>query len=273
MSASASTFKVMTFNLRKDSRLDRANRWGYRKYMVSDFIRQSGAAVVGVQELMPSMKQDMLRCLEEYRLFGRGRSRRLFNEHSDILVKHDNLEAKFVKTIWLSKHPEKFGSHAFLAFFPRICTICEVTFRDSGRQVRVFNAHFDHISGFARKTGLDMILRYMDQLQQEKPMPMVLMGDFNVRPSNKLISRLRGNLHQYSNIRLVDAYAYANGQAERLNTYHGFKGNHFGKARLDYIFVTDDLEVVNTYVDHTVKDGKYLSDHYPIVATLQFKES
>ena len=58
-----------------------------------------------------------------------------------------------------------------------------------------------------------------------------------------------------------------------MNTYHGFKGNHFGKARLDYIFVTDDLEVVNTYVDHTVKDGKYLSDHYPIVATLQFKES
>ncbi len=213
---------------------------------------------------MPSMKQDMLRCLEEYRLFGRGRSKRLFNEHSDILVKHDNLEAKFVKTIWLSKHPEKFGSHAFLAFFPRICTICEVTFRDSGRQVRVFNAHFDHISGFARKTGLDMILRYMDQLQQEKPMPMVLMGDFNVRPSNKLISRLRGNLHQYSNIRLVDAYAYANGQAERLNTYHGFKGNHFGKARLDYIFVTDDLEVVNTYVDHTVKDG----DIFPIIIRL-----
>ena len=154
MESAALTFKVITFNLRKDSFLDRQNRWNYRKYMVSDFIRKSGAAVVGVQELMPKMKKDIMDNLSEYQLFGKGRSKRLFNEHSDILVRNDNLEAKFLKTIWLSKRPEKFGSHAFLAFFPRICTICEVTFKDSGKKVRVFNAHFDHISGFARKVGL-----------------------------------------------------------------------------------------------------------------------
>lgn len=271
MESAALTFKVITFNLRKDSFLDRQNRWNYRKYMVSDFIRKSGAAVVGVQELMPKMKKDIMDNLSEYQLFGKGRSKRLFNEHSDILVRNDNLEAKFLKTIWLSKRPEKFGSHAFLAFFPRICTICEVTFKDSGKKVRVFNAHFDHISGFARKVGLEMILEYMDKFQQESPMPIVLMGDFNVRPDNKLVERLRKNKHRFPNIKLVDAYAYANGQVESLNTYHGFKGTTKGKARLDYIFVSDDLEVVNTYVDHTAKDGKFLSDHYPIVATLQFK--
>lgn len=250
--------------------LDRANRWSYRKYMVADFIRQSGAAIIGVQELMPKMKRDMIRNLSEYRLFGRGRSRRLFNEHSDILVRNDNLEAKFIKTIWLSHHPEKRGSRAFLSFFPRICTICEVTFRDSGKKVRVFNAHFDHISGFARKTGVETILRYMDEYQRQDPMPVVLMGDFNVRPDNRLIAFLQENLHRYPNIHLVDAYAFANGQAEQL-TYHGFKGRRFGKARLDYIFVSDDLEIVNTYVDHTARDGKFLSDHYPMVATLRFR--
>ena len=270
MDTAVSNFKVMTFNLRKDSMLDRANRWTYRKAMVADFIRRSGAAIVGVQELMPGMKRDMARALSEYRLFGRGRSRKLFNEHSDILVRSDHLEARFLKTIWLSRHPEKRGSRAFLSVFPRICTICEVTFRDSGKKVRVFNAHFDHISAFARKTGVETILRYMAQYQEEDPMPVVLMGDFNVRPDNPLIRYLRGDLPRYPGIRLVDAYAVVNGQAEQL-TYHGFRGRRFGKARLDYIFVSDDLRVVNTYVDHTEREGRFLSDHYPMVATLQFR--
>lgn len=272
MQAVNPSFKVMTFNLRKDSWTDFSNRWNYRKFMIADFIRQSGAAIIGVQELMPKMKNDICDSLKDYSIFGKGRSKKLFNEHSDILVRNDHLEVQYSQTIWLSKQPEKLGSRAFLAFFPRICTICEVLFKDTGKKVRVFNAHFDHISGFARRVGIEMILKYMDDLQQKEPMPMVLMGDFNVRPSDKLITMLRDNRHKYKNIHLVDAYARVNGNARTLNTYHGFSGKQNGKMLLDYVFVTDDLDIVSSYVDYTNRDGKYLSDHYPIVTTLQFKK-
>lgn len=270
METSQNTFKVITFNLRKDSRLDLNNRWAKRKQMVLDFIENSEASIIGVQELMPSMKEDIARRLKSYSIFGTGRSRRIFNEHSDIMVKNDNMEVDFSKTIWLSKHPEKFGSRAFLAIFPRICTICEVKFKDSGKRIRVFNAHFDHISKWARAIGVEMILRYMDKFQKEEPLPTVLMGDFNVRPNNPLITRLRKNMHNY-NIRLMDAYAISHSGCLPVNTYHGFKGKQNGTAQLDYIFISDDLQVVNSYVDRTQMDGRYLSDHYPMVATLGFK--
>lgn len=266
------SFKVVTFNLRKDSVMDLQNRWTRRRKMVMDFIQNSGAAVIGVQELMPHMKQDMLRRLDNYSIFGMGRSKKIFNEHSDILVNNDDVEVDFSKTIWLSKHPEKMGSRAFLAFFPRICTICEVKFKDTGRKIRVFNAHFDHISQWAREIGVEMILRYMAKFQKEEPMPMVLMGDFNVKPTNRLITKLRKNLNDY-NIHLVDAYHYIHQGCSPINTYHGFKGKTDGTLQLDYIFVSDDLQVLNTYVDRTHEHGRYLSDHYPMVATLQFKNS
>ncbi len=266
------TFKVITFNLRKDSYFDRQNRWRYRKQLVLDFFRESGAAIIGVQELLPAMREDIQSTLSGYSIFGNGRSKKHFNEHSDIIIKNDEVEVDFSKTIWLSKHPEKFGSRAFLSFFPRICTICEVKFRESGRRIRVFNAHFDHISSWARRIGVEIILKYMERFQKQDPMPMVLMGDFNVKPHSKLIQRLSKNLHQYQDIHLVDAYTYCEHPEKCTNTYHGFKGITGSDAHIDYIFVSSDLEVVNTYVDYQKRQGKYLSDHYPIIATLSFKD-
>lgn len=266
------TFKVMTFNLRKDSFFDRRNRWAYRKDMVIDFIKKSNASIVGVQELLPNMKKDIEEKLEGFSLFGQGRSKEFSDEHSDIIVSNDDVEVDFSKTIWLSKSPEKSGSRAFMAFFPRICTICEVTFKSTGKKVRVYNAHFDHISGFARALSVKIIWEYMDKFQSENPMPTILMGDFNVSPKNRIISKLRGNHHNYQNIELKDAYHEKSKSTMRYNTYHGFTGRVHGSRQLDYIFVSNDLEVVNIKIDRTRQDGKFLSDHYPIVAELKFKE-
>lgn len=272
MSATMNTFKVMTFNLRKDSWFDRKNRWTNRKDIVMDFIKKSNASIVGVQELMPHMKKDIEDSLKGYSLFGQGRCKRFCNEHSDIIVSDEDVTVDFSKTIWLSKSPEKLGSRAFMAIFPRICTICEVTFKKTGKKVRVYNAHFDHISGFARALGVKIIWEYMDKYQTENPMPTILMGDFNVSPKNRIISKLRDNTHQYESIKLKDAYYERNNAKLRYNTYHGFTGRVHGSRQLDYIFVSSDLEVINIKIDRTRKDGKFLSDHYPIVAELKFTD-
>lgn len=270
MSENDNTFKVMTFNLRKDSWFDRKNRWTYRKEMVMDFIKHSKASIVGVQELMPHMKNDIEESLKGYSVFGTGRSKKFCNEHSDIIVSNDDVDVNFSKTIWLSKYPEKFGSRAFMAFFPRICTICEVTFKESGKKVRVYNAHFDHISGFARALSVKIIWEYMDKYQRENPMPTILMGDFNVSPKNRIISKLRANNHDYENFKLKDAYFEKGDTKVKYNTYHGFTGRVHGSRQLDYIFVSNDLEVVNIKIDRTHKNGRFLSDHFPIVAKLRF---
>ena len=50
------TFKVATFNLRKDSLFDFGNRWRYRKSHAIGEMKRLGASVIGVQELLPSMR-------------------------------------------------------------------------------------------------------------------------------------------------------------------------------------------------------------------------
>lgn len=57
-----------------------------RRELVTRLIEESGAAIVGVQELMPAMKEDIRRLLTDYSIFGWGRARKRTNEHAAILV-------------------------------------------------------------------------------------------------------------------------------------------------------------------------------------------
>ena len=45
--------KVVSFNLRKDSKHDKCNRWMNRKELAASYIKGSGASIIGVQELLP----------------------------------------------------------------------------------------------------------------------------------------------------------------------------------------------------------------------------
>lgn len=100
-----------------------------------------------------------------------GRARKRTNEHAAILVHEPDWAAVYDRTFWLSKHPEKSGSRAYFAVFPRICTVCEVYSKELGRTIRVFNTHFDHICGPARSLGVRTILEYMHRYNLREKMP------------------------------------------------------------------------------------------------------
>lgn len=114
--------KVVSFNVKRDSIFHGSHSWTNRRELVTRLIEESGAAIVGVQELMPAMKEDIRRLLTDYSIFGWGRTRKRTNEHSAILVHEPDWAAVYDQTFWLSKHPEKSGSRAYFAMFPRICT-------------------------------------------------------------------------------------------------------------------------------------------------------
>lgn len=145
--------KVVSFNVKRDSIFHGSHSWTNRRELVTRLIEESGAAIVGVQELMPAMKEDIRRLLTDYSIFGWGRTRKRTNEHSAILVHEPDWAAVYDQTFWLSKHPEKSGSRAYFAMFPRICTVCEVYSKELGQKIRVFNTHFDHVCGPARSLG------------------------------------------------------------------------------------------------------------------------
>ena len=261
----------MAFSIHKE------NRWERRRQLVSDLIRASEASIIGVQELLPEMKLDVQRLLNhEYSVFGNGRFfgvRSQEDEHADIIVKNQDAQVRFCKTFWLSKNPEKNGSRAYFSIFPRICTVAEITLKNSGRRIRVFNTHFDHICSFARTLGARIILKYMDAYNQREPLPTILMGDLNAGPNSRAVKILKENLHDYSSVHLNDVYQFFH-PGKIHNTFHNFSGKRIhGLGPIDYIFVSDDFEVVESHIWDADQDGRYPSDHYPLVATLRLKDS
>ena len=95
------------------------------------------------------------------------------------------------------------------------------------------------------------------------------MGDMNASPNSKSIRILSQNLHHYSDIHLTNVYDCVD-QEKICNTYHGFRGRQKGKP-IDYMFVTDEFEVEDLSIDRSSLDGRYPSDHFPLVATLRLK--
>lgn len=268
----AEEIKVVSFNLRRDFGPQRKNRWETRKELAAKVIEQSNAEIIGVQEFLPNMRKDLKELLDGYSIFGRGRlsgKKPNNDEHSDIIIKNDQVEVSRCRTFWLSKNPET-PSRAMFAVYPRICTVAEVKLKKSGRRLRVFNTHFDHVSPLARSFGAKLILEQIHNANQTDPLPTIVMGDFNAKPNSKAVRMMRENLSGYQDVRLQDIYD----SVEQLigNTYHGFKGKIKQKFKpIDYIFVSDDFEIVNASVDTSSFDGAYPSDHYPISATLRLK--
>ncbi|MGI6029914.1 MAG: endonuclease/exonuclease/phosphatase family protein [Eubacteriales bacterium] len=273
--AGAALLKVISFNVKRDGFVGRKNRWDRRKELVARFIQNSDASIVGVQELLPRMRQDVQQMLANYRVIGLGRyqGKKAYNdEHSDILVNDERVEVGYHKTFWLSKRPEKAGSRGLLALFPRICTMAEVYVKELDCRVRVFNTHLDCLSGFARVLGVHIILDQMSRRNRIEKLPTILMGDMNATPNSKCIRILRENRHFHSDIHLQDVYDALGGVENINNTYHFFNGKiREGSAPIDYIFVSEEFEVVESQICTHHEEGQYPSDHFPIMATLRLR--
>lgn len=267
--------KIISFNLRADFKHDRHNRWEYRREYAARLIQESGASIIGVQELLPNMRQDIEGLLQNYTVLGQGRyngTKDAGDEHSDIIIKDTDAAADTFRTFWLSKKSEDDVSRAYWAFFPRICTVAEVYIKQLDQTVRVFNTHFDHICGMARVLGVNIILRTMSELNRQRRLPTILMGDLNAGPKSKPIRILRENLHSYDNIRLTDVYSVCKETVK--NTHHGFgKGGLVSwvidRAPIDYIFVSEEFSIVDVCVDRSNENGRFPSDHFPLMATLK----
>ena len=224
--------KVVSFNLRRDFGPQRKNRWESRKELEARMIAESDAAIIGVQEFLPKMRQDLKTLLDGYSIFGKGRLSGKDpgnDEHSDIIIKNNDVEVASCTTFWLSKHPDV-PSRAYFAVYPRICTVAEVKIKKSGRRLRVFNTHFDHVSPFARTFGAKMILEQIHRFNQTDPLPTIVMGDFNAKPNSKAVRTMRENLHGYQNVKLQDIYGFLD---QLIGKKNADKQNHIAAQILE----------------------------------------
>ncbi|MGL4772089.1 MAG: endonuclease/exonuclease/phosphatase family protein [Clostridium sp.] len=257
--------RVMTFNLRCDFILDFKNRWDNRKDIVYEILSEYDCDVIGVQELTPRMHKDISSALDGFNIVGSPRSKRFFMESNDILIaKRHKVESH--KTFWLSETPDKVGSRIWYSMFPRICTTSTITL-ENGKKIRIYNTHLDVLLPKAREYGLRKIGEFIESEHKKDGIPVVLMGDFNATPNSKLIREFQEKgLSSKSFIAVQEK----NKALYNKSTMSSFNGKEEG-LHIDYIFVSEEIEIVDVKILTHNKDGRYPSDHYPIIADLRFK--
>lgn len=256
---------VMTFNLRIDSGTLSEDSWDKRSLRVAQMIRQFKPVLIGTQEGSRPMLELLKGQLSNYDYLGQGRRGEELDEYCAIFYDVEILNVVEEGQFWLSEQPEVIGSMSWDSSFPRICTWAHFkTVSFPYVEWITFNTHLDHKGQKAREEGILIIWSKMQQLCARKGLPAVLMGDLNAEPDNSVIRFLRGEMKlKGHNAQLRDAYATARPGA----TYHNFEGGEEGEP-IDYIFTTPDIVINKVEIATNLLNGRYASDHYPVVALL-----
>lgn len=254
--------RVMTFNLRCDFPLDFSNRWNSRKSMVYYIMKNYRCDVIGTQEVKDNMFEDIKKNIEEYIIIGDPRGKKITSERNNLLISQKHIVHEY-KTFWLSETPDKIGSRKWYSFFPRICTTAVVEL-DNHKKVRVCNSHLDNFLPTAREYGLKRLMEVIEKEQEKEELPIILMGDFNAAPDSNLIMDFKHGKYSKKKLSAV--------QDINKDLYNEFTRDKFKRTQqgvhIDYIFVSEGITVLNAEIIKYNINGKYPSDHYPLMADI-----
>src|SRR5690606_369261 len=127
----------------------------------------------------------------------------------------------------------------------------------------VFNTHFDHIGEVARVKSAALILKKIAEINTSH-LPVVLMGDFNLKPDAEPIKIISKALNDSKHVSIAKPFGPS-------GTFNAFVFNKPVLDRIDYIFTSkDQVKVLKYAVLSDSKDCKYPSDHLPVLVELEF---
>jgi endonuclease/exonuclease/phosphatase family metal-dependent hydrolase len=253
--------RIMTYNLRLDVVSDGENAWPNRKEFLASQIEFHAPDVLGTQEGTPAQIDWLDERLTAYARIGEGREGGHRGEYSAIYYNRRRFTPEASGTFWLSETPDTV-SVGWDAALPRIVTWARFAERSGERDFYAFNTHFDHVGERARAQAAELILKKMSSLNPDG-LPVVLTGDFNLTPETTPLQQLTDSL--------TDAFSAAPVRLGPAGTFTGFNYAEPASRRIDYIFVSPGVEVVDFATLTDAVDGRYPSDHFPLLATLHLR--
>ncbi len=252
--------KVMSYNIRLGTAKDGTNSWEYRYPATALMLEDQKPDVFGVQEAFDFQVRFIVDNFSDYDCVGVGRDNgKSEGEHMSIFWNKKTIKMLKWGTFWLSETPEK-PSKGWDAKCKRTATWALMKDKKTGKRFYYVNTHLDHRGSEARRQGLNLIVSRIDEINP-KGYPMVLTGDFNMKPNDAALSGLEQRMQSARKI------APKTDNKATLNLW--------GKAKsdmvIDYIYVSG-FSACPEYHTITEKYGswKYVSDHYPIYAKLIF---
>ena len=247
---------LVTFNIKIQSASSLASRID----RIAKRIRTSDADIVCFQEMSTDMQYVAAASLPEYVFIGGGRNSNRCGEGTPIAYKRERFVLQEFRTRWLSATPtvpeSTFGGDQ--SGCPRVYVLAFLTDLKTGGHLRVYNTHFDHKGKNARYSEATLLINEIEKDNEIFETPFVITGDLNAMPHTKeikLISEREG---------ITDV---TNHFEQTFNAYDE-PFDYGEEAKIDYIFVSDGIVCKDTELWNEKENGEYLSDHFPIFASL-----
>lgn len=255
--------RIATFNLRMDTPSDGENAWSHRKDMVNDLIRFYGFDLFGTQEGFTHQLNDILR-LSDYRFIGVGRDDgKDAGEHCAIFYRSDRFKVLDQGDFWLSEHPEKPGRGWDGTCCNRICTWGKFEDLKNHKQFYFFNVHYEYEGDVARRESSNLMISRIKSIAGNQPV--FLTGDFNAFPTEEPIRILNDSGFLNDSYKITKEAPFG-----PVCTYHGYDSTVKTEERLDYIWVTDSIQIDKYGVLTNTLYGHTPSDHFPVMVVAEF---
>lgn len=252
--------RVLTFNVRYGTADDGPDAWPLRQERVARAIVAAAPDVLGVQEALDFQVAWLEELLPYYRRVGGGREADGGGEHAALFVDASRFEILAAGDFWLSETPEARGSVGWDAALPRICTWARLREWNGGRELTVWNAHFDHVGVLARLRSAELIAARLGAA----PGPHLVLGDFNAGEASAPLQALRA-------AGLRDSFREVHPSASEVGTFHAFAGGMAGE-KIDYVLVNAGLLTLDAAIlSAPDAEGRWPSDHHPVFARLGFR--
>lgn len=265
--AGGEPLQVMSFNIRYDNPRDGLDNWKFRATKVSGMFAKHDIGIAGLQEVQHHQLTWLKQALPDYAFVGVGRDDgKKKGEYAPLAYRKSEFELQASETIWLSETPAEVGSKGWDAALPRIATFAILSHRETGAKLLAGSVHYDHVGVKARKNSGAVLAKYIAEKQRSLALAAILVvGDFNCRPASEPFKAVE------SAGVLMDSFRLTEKRIGPESTWSGFRAVEPGR-RIDYVFVNKGVTVVRHLIDAEKVNGRFPSDHLPVVVQLKLKD-
>ena len=250
---------VISYNIRLGVADDGPNSWDFRKAASPEMVLDQQPDIFGLQEAYDFQVDYLRQHCKDYLSVGiprdDGKSQ---GEIMAIFYNKKVIELERWGTFWLSPTPSV-PSKGWDAMCKRTATWAFMKDKRTGKRFFYVNTHLDHIGVQARIKGLQLVVDTIARINKDN-CPLILTGDFNVTPTDSCLN----NIHK----QMKDARQTA-ARTDIRTTYQGYGTTD--DVPIDYVFYKGFTSCSRFEVISKPYAGvKYISDHYPVKAVLQY---
>lgn len=249
--------KITTSNIRFDNPNDGDHDWNHRKDCLTKVLLKNSPDIIATQE----GRRPQLMEFESLIKFNMIRSHRQWIEERmyPTIYTGNNINISASGDIWLSETPHIAGSSSFDSAFPRLCTWAKGNFE--GNDFMIVNVHLDHVKNSTRENQINVLIQEINQIRNG--LPLIVCGDFNSDPYSEVYNSLLE-----SELNLYDPWTKFN--KIEMSSHHKFDGDTQTGSRIDWIFLSKELEAKSISINTGCCDSTYPSDHFPVELEFNF---